>query len=67
MESVESPEEEGKLNTPVPEPHIIPSYSYSPPLLAHVSNQSAEFSLVSENDVIGSKDGGATEMFLWDE
>ena len=36
MESFESPEEEFKLNTRVPAPHIIP-YSYSlPPLLRQV-------------------------------
>ena len=32
MESVESPEDEVKLNTPLPAPYIIPSHSLSPPL-----------------------------------
>ena len=47
MEKVRSPEEEVKLNTPVPAPHTIPSYLLSPPLLKHVSTLSANISLVS--------------------
>ena len=38
MESVVSPEEEFKLNTPVPLPHIIPSSYLSPPFFPRVSN-----------------------------
>ena len=38
MESVESPEEEVNLNTPVPVPHIIPFSSWYPPFFPQVSN-----------------------------
>ena len=36
MESVGSPEEEVKLNIPIPAPHIIPSSSSSPPFFSQV-------------------------------
>ena len=42
MESVGSPEEESKLNTPVSAPHTIPYSSSSPPFLPQVSNTDAE-------------------------
>ena len=42
MESVKSTKEEVKLNTPVPEPHIITFYYSSPPFFPHVSNPSTE-------------------------
>ena len=42
MESVGSPEEEFKWNTPVPEPHIIPFSSSYPPFFPQVSNSSSE-------------------------
>ena len=48
VESVRSPEEEDKLNTPVPAPHIITSSSPYPPFLAHVSNLATDISMVSE-------------------
>ena len=64
MESVGSPEEEVKLNTPVPEPHIIPSSSSSPPLLAQVSNTGAKIIPVSENYGIKAKKCGEIETFL---
>ena len=41
MESVESPEDEVKLNTPLPAPYIIPSHSLSPPFFPQVSNPAA--------------------------
>ena len=41
MESVGSTEEEFKLNTPVPAPHIITSSSSSPPFFPQVSNTAA--------------------------
>ena len=59
MESVGSPEEELKFNTPVPAPHIIHSSSSSPTFLAHVSNLAAHISLLSENDGIESNKDGA--------
>ena len=42
MESVGSPEEEVKFNTPVSAPFIIPSYYSCPPLFTQVSNLDAE-------------------------
>ena len=42
IESVVSPEEESKMNTPVPAPHIIQYYYLSPPFLLQVSNPAAE-------------------------
>ena len=41
MESVGSPEDEGKLNTPVPEHHIIPISYSSPPFFPQISNPAA--------------------------
>ena len=38
MESVGSTEEEFKLNTPVPAPHIIHFYPLSPPFFSQVSS-----------------------------
>ena len=42
MESIGSPEEEVKLNTPLPAPHIIPFYYSSPTFFPQVSNPAAE-------------------------
>ena len=42
MNSVGSPGEEVKLNTPVPVPHTIPFYSSPPPFFPKVSNPDAE-------------------------
>ena len=42
MESFGSPEEEIKLNTPVPELHIIPYSSSYPPFFPQLSNPAAE-------------------------
>ena len=42
MESVGGPEEEVKLNTPIPAPHIIPSYYSYSPFFPQVSNPAAE-------------------------
>ena len=42
MESFGIPEEEIKLNTPVPELHIIPYSSSYPPFFPHVSNMAAK-------------------------
>ena len=67
MDSVGSPEEEVKLNTPVPSPHIIPSSSSSPPFLPQVLNIAAKISLVSENDGIEANKYGATETVLWNK
>ena len=41
MESVGSPEEEVKFNTPVPAPHIIHFASFSPSFFPQVSNPPA--------------------------
>ena len=41
MESVGSPEDEGKFNTPVPEHHIIPISYSSPPFFPQISNPAA--------------------------
>ena len=54
MDSFGSPEEEVKLNTPVPAPNIIPFYSSSPPLLPQVSKPSAE---EAKEDVSGEGEG----------
>ena len=67
MESVGSPEEEVKLNAPIPAPHIIPSSSSYRPLLRQVSNLSGEIILISENDDIKANKYGATETVLWDK
>ena len=42
MESVGSPEEEAKLNNPLPEPYIIPFYYSSRSLFTQVSNPTPE-------------------------
>ena len=42
MDSVGSPEEEFKLNTAVPAPHILTSSSSHPTLFTQVSNPAAE-------------------------
>ena len=56
MESVGSPEEEVKLNTPIPAPHIIPSYYSFPPSFPQVSNPDA-----NEANANVSKEGEGTE------
>ena len=55
MESVGSPEEEGKLNTPVLTPCISPFYYSNPTFLAQVSNMAAKINLVSEMTVLKSR------------
>ena len=65
MESVGSPEEEFKLNTPVHLSLISPSYSSSPTLLTQVSNTVADTRLVSENDGIEANKYDATETVFW--
>ena len=67
MESVGIPEEVIKLNTPVPEPHIITSSSSPVTFLPQLSNPAADITLVSENDGIEANKYGATEKVLWDK
>ena len=64
MEWVGIPTEEGKLNTPVPEPHNFFSYllphTFLALLHAQVSNTASEISPVSDNYGSESKNDGAT-------
>ena len=62
MDSVGSPEEEGKLNTPVSEIHTI-NYYPSPNFLEKLTNMDADTSMVSDNDGSEANNDGATEMF----
>ena len=66
MESVGIPEEEVRLNTPVPVHHTTPSSSY-PNFLSHVSNQADKSTPVSENYSIESMNYGETDTFQWDK
>ena len=65
MESVGSNEEEDKLNSCVPAPHIIPYSSSSTPFLEQVPNPATETSLVSENYGIEATIDGTTETIQW--
>ena len=62
MESVGSPEEEVKLITPVPAPHIIPSYFSSRPFFSQVSNPAVE---KAKGNVSGTRggNGGGEKIF----
>ena len=64
MESVGSPKEEVKLNTPVPKPHIITSYSSYPPLFPQISNMAAE---EDKENVSGEGEGTeeARKLVVW--
>ena len=67
MESVGSPEEEVKLNNPVPGCYLITSYSSSHYFWPQLPNTDAKISLVSKNADIESKKYGATVTFSWDK
>ena len=64
MESVGSPKEEVKLNTPVPKPHIITYSSSSPRLFTQVSNMAAE---EDKENVSGEVEGTeeARKLVVW--
>ena len=65
MESVGSPEEEVKFNSPVSAPHIIPYSSSSHKFFPQVSNLSTENS--KENVLGGREETGETREFIMSE
>ena len=73
MDSVGSTEEEVKLNTPVPVPYKLPSFSSSPPFFPQVSNPAAEEANINVSGevegteearkvVVSEKDGNTVDL-----
>ena len=74
MDSVGSPEEEVKFNTPVPVPHIIPYYSSSPtffPQVSSIASKEANENVSGEGEgmeeamkvVVSEKERNTTDLY----